>query len=483
MQNQLLPQSSSGLMKNIGSTISTTAFVCLLSIFALAIVQESWAGLPAFPGAEGFGSSTTHGRGGKVLFVTNLKDEGPGSLREAAQATEGRRIVVFRVSGTIHLKSPLTVKYPYCMIAGQTAPGDGICLTGAPLRITTHDIVVRYLRSRPGDDPDDYHPEDRDGFTVTNSETPPYNIVLDHLSASWAIDENMSTWNRCHDITFQWCIISEGLVDSLHPKGPHSKGLLIGDHSHNISIHHNLFAHNGWRNPLLKADTKTDIVNNVIYNWGGGAVQLSNFEQTNLPIFTNIVANYFKTAIAGDEDFWEVNIKPDVPVESALYLRGNIAPHRPDDQGDEWSIVKPGYKQGYRTERPMNAEPITTNPALKAYSMVLEGAGAVLPKRDAVDSRIVRNVIDGSGTLIDKVSETPGFPLYNKQQPPVDSDHDGMSDSWEKLHNCTVGKDDSGGDSDQDGYTNIEEYINSIVANAPGVTTFPWNMFLLDSIQ
>jgi hypothetical protein len=184
-------------------------FIFLLPLFAPAAQRGP---LPAFPGAEGFGSTTPGGRGGRVIAVTTLNPSGPGSIQEACQA-RGPRIVVFRVGGVLQLTRSLEVREPFLTLAGQTAPGDGICLRGAGLSIRTHDVIIRGLRLRVGDDPGGPDPENRDGIEIAhNKPGEVYNIVVDHCSVSWAIDENVSTWYECRDITFQWCLIAEALM-------------------------------------------------------------------------------------------------------------------------------------------------------------------------------------------------------------------------------------------------------------------------------
>ena len=199
--------------------LSIIILLCLLSV-AIHIQSQ-----PAFPGAQGFGSTTKGGRDGKLFFVTNLNSDGPGSFREACEA-KGPRIVIFRVGGTITIEKSISIQNPYITIAGQSAPGDGICIRGAAIKITTHDVIVRGLRIRIGDGPGPA-PDNRDGLSIANNSKQPYNIIIDHCSISWAIDENFQLWYPCNSITIQWCIISEGLHNSLHPKRPHSSGLII----------------------------------------------------------------------------------------------------------------------------------------------------------------------------------------------------------------------------------------------------------------
>ena len=197
--------------------------------------------LPAFPGAEGFGAMASGGRGGVVLQVTNLNDSGPGSLRAAILAS-GPRIVVFRVGGTIELLTRIDISNPDITIAGQTAPGGGITLknhpsnTRSPLKVETDNVILRYIRSRPG--PSDLPSATLDALTIEG-----HRVIIDHCSLSWATDEVLNTWLDSSEITIQWTIIAEGLEDSNHPDGPHSRGALLGDHSTRVSVHHCLFAH------------------------------------------------------------------------------------------------------------------------------------------------------------------------------------------------------------------------------------------------
>ncbi len=278
---------------------------CLILVLMLSVVGVPIAGageLPAFPGAEGFGTRTPGGRGGKVYTVSNLNDSGPGSLREACEA-EGPRIIVFAVDGYISLASDINVNHPYCTIAGQTAPGGGICLRAGGLNVLTHDVVIRHVRFRMGrldGSPDSGF---RDGFRMHG--TPPrYNVVLDHCSITWAMSRNIITWGGAHDITVQWCIIAEPLYDP----GPTDRGLvgmgfLIGDNSEGISVHHTLFAHNYQRNPRLKHGVRADLVNNVVYNWQDGAASLcGDFKREPVaaaPVKVNIINCWYKAGING----------------------------------------------------------------------------------------------------------------------------------------------------------------------------------------
>ncbi|MDB6073284.1 MAG: pectate lyase, partial [Verrucomicrobiaceae bacterium] len=243
----------------------------LVSLFLLSISGPVLGeALTAFPGAEGAGKWTVGGRGGKILFVTNLKDSGFGSLRAAVEA-RGRRTVVFRVAGTIWLKSALRVRNPYLTLAGQSAPGEGITVAGNEFHIQASEVIVRYMRFRLGD----RVRADIDAVTVSSGK----NIILDHLSASWGVDETLSVTPDARDVTVQWCLISESLLHSVHSSGgAHGKGsLLRGHNGARLSFHHNLYAHHADRAPMI-AGTKPiakdavgvwfDFRNNVIYDWG-----------------------------------------------------------------------------------------------------------------------------------------------------------------------------------------------------------------------
>ena len=440
---------------------------------APASAPETPTSLPAFPGAEGFGNTTVHGRGGHVIAVTNLDDAGPGSLREALEA-EGPRIVVFRVGGLIELEDEIYVTNPYLMVAGQTAPGDGVTLKNAGITVATHDVVLRHLRGRPGDGGGGQDPENRDSFQIISYErdgdfVEVYNVVFDHLSASWAIDEVMSTWGDLkedgviHDVTIQWSVIAEGLDDSDHPKGPHSKGLLIGDGTERITVHHNLFAHNSQRHPLFKAGTSGQVINNVLYNSPRGT-GLSNYEDTDKPIFIDLIGNTYKAGPdSGDKTQGLTLDSDETPDGSQIYVQGNVSPQRPTDEGDEWRVAQvDGDPVPYRATAPVLGTPaVQITPTQEAYEAGLAGAGATLPARDSIDARIVADVRNGTGRIIDSPAEVGGYPAYGAGVAPADSDKDGMPDAWEEAHGfAPEDAADGSGDADGDGYTNVEEFLN-----------------------
>lgn len=433
--------------------LSALVTVCITA-FNYFTFPDVAAALPAFPGAEGFGSDTPGGRGGRVIEVTNLDASGTGSLRAALEAS-GSRIVVFRTGGTILLTSDITIRNPYITIAGQTAPGDGILIRGGAIRLATHDIVIRGLRIRVGDSSNGTTPTNRDAISIENSSSPPYNIVIDHCSVSWALDENFVTWYEAHDITFQWNITSEPLtqVESGY-------GLLVGDYSTNVSVHHNLFASNPDRNPRIKPSTSAEVINNVIYNW--------SWYGTRTQGNSNIIGNYFKAGpgTAG----------PPITVMDAgqkVYVKDNIGPGRMSNTGDDWLLV-----DGSSTTRSnlpvVTPSGIVIDDVTAVYEIVLSKAGAMIPSRDAVDKRIVESVRNNNGRYVSSQNSVGGWPALNSGTPPQDSDHDGIADNWELTHGLNPNSAGDGSqDRDGDGYTNVEEYINSFFPVVIGTKPSP----------
>ena len=438
------------------------AFITGAGILASAVRGD--AAIPAFPGAEGFGAQTPGGRSGRVLEVTNLDADGPGSLK-AALNTKGPRIVVFRVSGVIELKSGLIIQQPFVTIAGQTAPGDGICLHGAGLKISTHDVIVRYLRVRVGDHPAGPYPEDRDAIGISGTGDRVYNIVLDHCSASWAIDENIQTWYGPRDLTIGWCITSESLHDSLHPRGPHGKGMILGSQDNTITVHHCLFAHNDDRNPLM-GDTGHgtgasvfDFRNNLIYNHGPVVCGMVRGQSR-----VNLVGNTIKMGPDGIRDeprgLWV-----DWEEGQRFYVHDNVWPGQHGVSDDPLKILQflgdATDRKRAISDEPIEVPAVSTQSAEDAYETVLNSAGAILPLRDLVDARIVEDVRRGTGRIIHTPAQVRGLPLYQSKAPLPDSDHDGMPDTWETERGFRPDAPADGpADADGDGYTNIEEYLN-----------------------
>jgi hypothetical protein len=470
--------------------------VVFVGVFATLFVTGAAASMPAFPGAEGFGAESKGGRGGTVLFVTNLNDSGPGSLRAAVE-TDGPRTVIFRVSGTIALKSTLAITKSYITIAGQTAPGDGICLKDRALAIAADHVIVRYIRCRAGDNTK----AESDALSVSSGR----NIIVDHCSASWSVDETLSasSGGQLGNVTVQWCIISESLHNSTHHKGAHGYGSLIrGGWGNGYTFHHNLYAHHHARLPRpgnyndRRRDPKgflLDFRNNVVYNWAGTSAgyNADGSNGTNSITKMNFVGNYYKAGVNSTGNFAFAESTP----SARAYFDGNGMNGKYPD--DPWSLVtfnrlSPEDIYSYKQTSPIPVPPVGTDEAITAYERVLKDAGAVLPKRDAVDIRIVNEVRNGTGKIIDDEEQVGGWPQLKSAEPPVDSDRDGMPDEWEKQHGFDA-DDPADGNADAqwrgrpalesktrpgwprhskeqgqdglatDGYTNLEEYLNALI--------------------
>ena len=423
--------------------------------------------IPAFPGAEGFGAYAKGGRGGKVLYVTNLDDQGPGSLRRAVEQL-GPRTIVFAVSGTIELKDRLNIENPYITIAGQTAPGDGICLKGETLRIATHDVIIRYIRVRLGDG---RHGEGslqgKDAISISVGE----DIIVDHCSASWSLDEvlSASTSNpTLTRVTVQWCFITEGL----NPDGHGFGSLIRGTGGAKYSFLHNLYAHNLGRNPRPgnydsnphKKDPEgllLDFRNNVIYNWGGGHAGYNNDSKSVTRL--NYVGNYL---IPGaDSKPIGIAYSTGSPYNRAFFEGNYYNGKLPDDP---WDLVK--YKDkwkekdinDYKQTKPFVTGPVEEEDAVSAYQRILKSGGATLPKRDPVDQRIVDDVKNRTGKIITSQEDVGGWPVLNSGVAPADADKDGMPDEWERKNGLDPNNADDRNNVREDGYTMLEKYINSI---------------------
>ncbi|MBN1415967.1 MAG: T9SS type A sorting domain-containing protein [Bacteroidales bacterium] len=435
----------------------------------------------AFPEAEGFGKYTTGGRGGIVLEVTNLNDAGLGSLREAVN-NSNTRTIVFRVSGTIYLRSILRIDYGNVTIAGQTAPGDGITLAGYNLRVDADNVIIRYIRARLGD----MNKQADDAFTCTEQ----HNIIIDHCSFSWSLDEAASAYGN-KDFTMQWCIVSESLYNSYHPKGNHGYGGIWGGSK--ASFHHNLLAHHTSRNPRFNGaryytswDEIMDHRNNVIYNWGGNSAyggEPSEYDGNKASI--NMVKNYYKPGPATRTDAVSYRIvSPDADTAfhtySNWYIDSNYVVGSANATNDNWAYgvqgISSAIKEQIRSLTPFLFDVTTEHSAEEAYAAVLQHAGASLPRRDTIDSRIIWETENGTALyggatygagkgIIDSQDDVGGFPMLFSAPAPADGDHDGMSDQWELDNGLNpANAADRNGDADGDGYTNLEEYLNGIVA-------------------
>lgn len=422
------------------------------------------AALPAFPGAEGFGAQTVGGRGGRVIYVRSLADSGPGTFR-AAVKEKGVRTILFAVSGVIDLKSPVAVSEPYLTVAGQSAPGDGICLRGFGLRVETHDVVIRFLRSRPGD----VAGREVDAVSIGGDS---YNVVVDHSSATWCVDECLSPSGGIRDVTVQWSLIGESLNRSVHGKGEHGYGSLVRAIG-GVSLHHNLWIHNSARNPRLGDNYKRppfpvfDVRNNVMYNWGGVCSGMTGDK-----LSANYVGNYLKPGVNSSKKAPIVLTKT---ADVDYFVEGNVVEGRPQLKGER--MFEPWEAGGRRLFRlagsAFPAPEISGTSAEDAFKQVLDHVGAVLPKRDAVDARLVEHVRSGGGRMIDSQKDVGGWPEYKSAAAPVDSDGDGLPDEWERSRRLNPAlATDGAADRDGDGYTNLEEYLNGLAAAA-----FPKRVF------
>jgi pectate lyase len=414
--------------------------------------------LPAFPGAEGFGSRTPGGRGGEVYIVTNLNDSGPGSLRDAVSAPN--RTVVFAVSGTIDLQSMLRINQPNITIAGQTAPGDGICTRYYTIAVeNTHDVIVRFLHARLGDQKE----QESDAFDVNNG---CHDVIIDHVSATWSVDECLSTAGNDQNITIQWCIIAEGLNHSVHAKGDHGYGSLARANGP-VSWYHNLWAHNKSRNPRLgdrynqAPHPQFDVRNNVIYDYGQIASGLTQGFWN-----ANYVGNYIKP---GPSSSAKTPIHVDANSTIGFFLQNNVFDTHDEFTQDNRKFVDLTEAEGKQVvtfsekpfANPFPIVPVNTLSAEEAYKAVLAAGGCCLPTRDSADTHLIEEVRTRTGKIINSQEEVGGWPVLKSKPAPLDTDKDGMPDEWEKAHGLNPNDPADGkSDMDKDGYTALEEYLN-----------------------
>lgn len=445
--------------------------------------------IPAFPGAWGGGMFTTGGRGGKVIAVTNLNDDGASSLR-AALAAEGARIIVFRVAGTIKIDKDLDINHPDITIAGQSAPGDGICIAGT-LNINTYNVIIRHLRVRRGV-PVGGQGDDNIGGN------PYHHIIIDHCSTSWGMDENISLYRHmrpsfdgktqikdpAENITIQWTISSEALDAKGHAFG----GTWGGNPS---TFHHNLLACNTARNSSIGMSGAFDFRNNVVFNWKHRSIDGGD-ETSNI----NLINNYFKPGPATNDDMRDVFARieqrsqyspgsawaeggwfPKAPVRPGKwYVAGNVMIDSKAATENNWAGMRAKganqsedeIKRLARVNTPFEGWPVAPHQTAEAaFESVLKKAGATLPKRDAVDTRVTEMVRTGKTLtktgIIKDITEVGGYPVltFKASQVLKDTDGDGMPDEWE-IKNGLNPKDPKDGalDTDSDGYTNIEEFLN-----------------------
>ena len=451
-------------------------FRCVLVLSGWWATSSRAAELPAFPGAEGFGRVAKGGRGGDVYHVTTLADAGAGSLREGIKSAKGPRTIVFEVAGTIQLKRALVVDKSGLTIAGQTAPGDGITLRDYTFQIrNAHDVVVRYMRFRLGDE---NKPVGAKGGDDTVNTEDIDRVIFDHCSLSWAIDGTHDL-RRGGNFTLQWCIISEALNHSLHNKGSHAMAASYRDLSGDITLHHNLISTCRDRHPTLGSAKEpprriVDFRNNVVYNWSASGT--ANFADH----FINCINNVWRPGPMTDPAKQPIAMKGSLPDLAKGHMSGNVFEGREDFTQDNYAALDfrrwlvaanpaSGYKYAgtvaqWRTEAAAElGEALPqTQPATEAMERVLAKAGASL-HRDAVDERVVGDVRNRRGKVIDSPREVGGWPVLRSHPAPVDTDRDGMPDAWELAHGLDPKNAADGAAVAANGYTHLENYLNSLV--------------------
>lgn len=467
----------------------------LFTLMAAVLSAYAMAQAPAFPGAEGVARlTTTGGRGGEVIHVTNLNDSGTGSLR-AALNKSGKRIIVFDVSGIIELQSQLKISNGNVTILGQTAPGDGICLKNYTFNISASNVIVRFIRCRMGDEKKT-EDDAMNSYTHSNNFN---NIIIDHCSLSWSTDECGSFYG-INNFTLQWCVLSESLRNSVHDKGKHGYGGIWG--GKNAAYHHNLLAHHDSRNARLDHDYVStlkgpvDYINNVIYNWGGNSTYGGEGKNTtNTYKMYNMINNYYKPGPATSSNVKSRIVNPTTKCKNCtgestglvnlvpghFYITGNYMYGSATVTNDNWQGVNPddaSKKSEIKSDTRFIPEGyegqtlLTTHTAENAFDKVLAYAGASY-KKDVIDQRIAKETKEGNytylgsngstGGLIDTQDDVKGWPSYISKEKLTDTDNDGMPDIWEQA---VAGKDitAAGYDLDPNGwYTNIEVYANSLV--------------------
>jgi len=410
----------------------------------------------AFPGAQGFGKNSLGGRGGDVYFVTTLNPTGAGSISECVQAS-GPRTCVFKVSGIIDFGNAggeLKINNPYITIAGQTAPGEGITLKTTHLQVSTHNVIIRGIRSRMGNLPSALIGDSRDSITIgdkTDKEI--YDVIIDHCSVSWSIDENIEVISEnVHGVTVQNCYIAEALdcANAGHSKVCHSKS--FSKHSGgatDVTYYRNVVAHGIDRNPQMMGPGNLEVINNVVYNYGysgrfGNDIQL------------HFIGNRY---VPGPDSLSNKGLVYDdrASALTKVYVQGNVGPGRLTNTGDEWLIS--GAPTSFRSTTYLFTPQTTAEDVDSIWLSILDEAGA-LP-HDDVDERIKNEILTGTGKVIDTQDEVGGWSVLNSLPAPLDSDNDGMPDTWELANGLDNNLEDNNLDKDNDGYTNIEEWINS----------------------
>ncbi len=472
----------------------------LVLIFFLATVQ---AQTPAFPTAEGDGMYTTGGRGGIILYVTKLTDDGTvGTLRWAIEQS-GARTIMFKVAGLIPLTSELRIKNANLTIAGQSAPGDGICLKNYSVVLQANNVIIRFMRFRMGDEAAEadklagntaYSWDGADaiwGRDMTD-------VIIDHCSMSWNIDECSSFYDNKR-FSLQWCIMAESMRNSVHSKGAHGYGGIWGGEP--ATFHHNILAFHDSRNPRFCGSRYTNsastelvnFINNVIYNWGGNSGYAGEGGHYNM------INNYYRSGAATSSGAVSYRIfSPNADggtnsqaagIWGTFYLNGNLIKNNSAVTTDNWLGFQPvslGTKSisDLESSEPFSSPLITTQTANAAYFSVTSYGGASL-KRDAVDTRVINNILNGTiscsagsngstGGFIDSQKDVGGWPVYtyDVNAVPVDSDGDGMPDSWETNHGLNPNNPADGITTTLDGkYSNVEIYLNELAKPVTNVQT------------
>lgn len=422
------------------------------------VVGVSVGGMPAFPGAEGFGAASVGGRSGRVIRVTNLRDGGPGSLQAACSA-RGPRTVVFEISGVI--RGDVIIEHGQISILGQTAPAPGITIAGMlatrynpPQPID--DIIVRFLRVRPPD------ARGAGGDAIQFSQNS--RVILDHVSCSWASDETIDIYGA-RDVTIQWCSIEESAVIG-HPEGRHNYGLISGPRGTRVSLHHNLFAHHARRCPAI-ANGPADVRNNVVYNFRDG---LSHEGHKPNGLGFNLIGNYYKRG-PSDPKIFPFCFRGDVE----YYLRDNFIEgvgliQDPWAEADKLQGLQYYSAKGKKALAEFPVAEVTTHTPQRAYELVLRDAGCF--PRDQVTQRIVREVRTGTGAWGRPAGETVTLD-EGRQRAVPDGDRDGMSDAWERSRGLNPRDDSDHRQVMESGYTAIEEYAHELAASRTAAPESP----------
>ena len=465
-----------------------------LGFMGLLCTCASMAQVPAFPGADGYGRYTKGGRGGSVYYVTTLDDgDQEGTLRYGVTKVTNATIL-FKVSGTIHLNSSLRISASNITIAGQSAPGDGICLADYPVEVSGNNVIVRYMRFRMGDQK--LTADEADGADAFGGRFST-NVIIDHCSISWCTDECASFYANTN-FTMQWCIISESLRMSLHSKGAHGYGAIWGGIG--ASYYHNLMLHHDSRTPRFGTgalgkpnDHIVDMRNNVIYNWSGNGCY--GAEGMNV----NIINNYYKpgaaTITSSKDKFIAIDDATSedktTSIRGKFFIQGNINTKYTNVNEDNWKGVRINCSDllnGQKTREDLdNGCEVGEVPLLHqhttegCYPLVLQYAGCS-KSRDAIDERLTNECKNGTytfkgasankGGLIDKLTDLKPadagedwspWPELKSTEAPVDSDGDGIPDEWEKAHGLDPNNAKDGNNRNEEGYTMLEVYLNSLV--------------------